>query len=94
MSDIVIKDIPETVIQQLSSLGSQAGIGNEEFVRRLIYDAAADQSVEGGNEITIEQFQDSMEAYLRLAERKDLLITDEAGQRFVLISIDGYSPHF
>jgi len=32
-----------------------------------------------------------MEAYLRLAERKDLFMTDEQGQRFVLISIDAFN---
>ncbi|WP_298260010.1 hypothetical protein [uncultured Litoreibacter sp.] len=55
MPDIVIKVIPETVSLQLSSLASEEGIEVQEFARRLIYDAAAVQSVEGGKDITIAQ---------------------------------------
>ena len=52
---------------------------------------AAVQSVEGGNDITIAQLQDNMDAYFRLAERQDLFMVDEQGERFVLISIHAFN---
>ena len=91
MPDIVITDISETVFQQLSSLAAEEGIGIEEFARCQICDVTAVQSVQGGNDITIAQLQDNMDAYFRLAERQDLFMVDEQGERFVLISIHAFN---
>ena len=91
MPDIVIKDVPETISLQLSSLAATEGIEVQEIARRFICDAVAVQSVDGGNDITIAPLQDNMEAYFRLAERQDLFMVDEQGERFVLISIDAFN---
>lgn len=87
----MIKDVPEAVSLMLSSSASAEGIEVQEFARRLIYEAAAVQSVEAGKDITIAQLQANMKAYFRLAERQDIFMADEQGEQFVLISIDAFN---
>lgn len=88
MPDLVVTDIPDTVFSVLKSLASEKGLSVEEFVKQLICDTVATQSLAGGKSISIQQLQGNIDAYFRLAEHEAIFIVDEDDERFVLISID------
>ncbi len=91
MPDLVVTDIPETVFSVIKSLASEKGLGVEEFVKQLICDTVAIQSLAGGKSISIQQLQGNIDAYFRLAEHEAIFFVDEDDERFVLISIDEFN---
>lgn len=90
MPEIVITDVPDTVLSALDTMATDKALTVEVFATQLICDAIAVDSLAATNEITLVQFEGNMDAYFRLAESRPIFITDESGERFVLMSINEF----
>ena len=90
MSEIVITDVPDAVLSALETMATDKAQTVEVFATRLICEAIAMDSLAATNEITLVQFEGNMDAYFRLAESRAIYITDERGERFVLMSINEF----
>ncbi|WP_152563376.1 hypothetical protein [Ruegeria halocynthiae] len=87
MSDMVITNIPESVMGTLLSGAAESNLSVEDYARQLVCDAAARAILAKGQDISAAQLQDNLSAFLRIAEYQPIFIIDELGRRFALISI-------
>ena len=90
MPDLTIPNIPDSVLTGLATLADQAGCSVEEYAKKVVSDAVAGFWREEGNDLSFSQLQANMDAILHIAERKPVFLTDEDGQRFVLLSMSEF----